>query len=345
MKRPVFRLAATGAALLLLPLLGACDGVEDPGPLPSQSALVVNSIDNSLTVIPVDGNGLDARTIGLGAVSASPVSVAARNGLAVVPEGIYPFAAVVSLGTGSVTSVALPANSGATGVAFLNDSIALVGNSNLNTVSPVNVLRHTVGTAITVGTYPQALVRGEDGRVYVLNGNLVNFSPAGPGSVSVLNTSGQVTATIALTGINPSAGVVRGNRLYVLNSGHFGQGDGSLSVVNLATGHEDRLVTGFGEFPGAVDVGPDGLVYVAVYGTGIVVWNPGSLAFGRPLGNPLVPGGAPPVAGIGFDRDGKLHTVNPGDCRVAGRELRLAGETVERSAATGICPFALAFTE
>jgi hypothetical protein len=197
---------------------------------------------------------------------------------------------------------------------------------------------------VAVGTYPQALVAG-NGSVYVLNANLVHFAPAGPGSVTIINPAGQAAGTIQLTGINPTAGVVSGSRLYVINAGHYGQGDGSLSVVNLATGHEDQNVPGFGEFPGSIDVGPDGNVYVAVYGLGIVEWSPASHAFVRGLNNPIVPGGTAPVAAVAFDYAGRLHAVNPLDCSGPGKEFRLGTNlAVERTVSTGVCPFSIAFT-
>src|SRR4051812_8182913 len=101
--------AGTLTLALLLPL-AACDTIVDPAPPPPKAELIVNSVDNSLTVVAADGPGDDAHNIGLGAVAASPVSAAARLGVAVVPEGIYPFAAIVALGSGTVSSVALPAN-------------------------------------------------------------------------------------------------------------------------------------------------------------------------------------------------------------------------------------------
>ena len=42
-------------------------------------------------------------------------------------------------------------------------------------------------------------------------------------------------------------------------------------MVNLSTLQEERVVGGFGNFPGAIAVGPDGYVYVGVYSAGIVV--------------------------------------------------------------------------
>jgi hypothetical protein len=197
-----------------------------------------------------------------------------------------------------------------------------------------------------VGTYPQALAAG-NGNVYVLNANLVNFSPAGPGSVTVIGSNGAVAGTIALTGINPSSGVLVGNTLVTVNAGHFGQNDGTVSLVNVVTAKEDQLITGFGEFPGSVDVGPDGLIYVGVYGKGVVSYSVPTAQFVRGLSNPVVPGGAPPVSAVAFDYAGRLHTLAPGDCTpgTPGKEYGLPAPftTTERIVATGVCPFAIAF--
>ncbi len=342
------RLARLVTLALLPAALAACggDGPNTPDVTFTRLELIVNSVSNTVTLVDADSAAPTPRTISLGA-QGTPVGAAARGAYAVVPLGIYPFAAVLDLRSAAVTrTVALPASSGATGAGFLNDSIAVVANSNRNTVTPVNVLRGTAGAEIAVGVFPQAVVEG-NAAAYVLNANLVDFSPAGPGSVSVVNSAGEVTATIPLTGVNPTAGKVAGNRLLVLNAGHFGEGDGSLSIVNLSTRTEEENIPGFGEFPGSLDIGPDGLVYVGVYGTGILVWNPGTSQFVRGFGNPLVPGGTPPVSALAFDYAGRLHTLDPGNCgpNTPGKEFGLTGQftTVDRTVTTGICPFSITF--
>jgi hypothetical protein len=264
----------------------------------------------------------------------------------VVPLGIYPFAAVVDLRTGTVTTrVALPAESGATGAEFLNDSVAVVANSSLNTVSPVNVLRGTAGAPVQVGTYPQAIV-SDGARIYVLNANLVNFTPAGPGSVTVLDEQLRLVKTVQVSGINPSAAAFVGNRLYVLNSGTFRGSNGSLSVINLQTLAEESHHTGFGDYPSSIAASDEGELYVGVYGTGIIVWNPRSASFRVPLASALKPGGSGTVSGVGFDYQGRLHTVNPGTCQTPGVTNRLTNDaTVDRTVTLGICPFGLVFAD
>lgn len=341
------RLAAL-AALAVLPLAAACENDPNAPDIAERLVVVVNSVENSLSLVPQEGGSdAQARTVPLGA-QGSATGVAARGRWAVVPLGTYPFAAVVDLRTSAVTgTVALPANSGATGAAFVDDTLAVVANPGRNTVTPIRVERGTAGAEVAVGTYPQAIV-SDEARVYVINANLVNFAPAGPGSVTVLDNRLRFVKTVQLTGLNPGAATISGNRLYVLNSGTFGGNNGSLSVVNLQTLTEEARFTGFGDFPSSIAAAPNGELYVGIYGTGVVVWNPATSAFRLGLGQAIQPGGSPIVSGLGFDSSGRLHTTNARTCVASDRGFvyRLnANGTTDRGVQVGICPFGLDFAD
>lgn len=345
--RPIRGLRA--AALALLALAAGCDGESPTQPgIAERLAITVNSTTASLTLVPVDGAQGTARTVELGPAQMSPTGASARGDRAVVPLGGYPFAAVVDLRAGTLLhTVALPANSGATGSAFVNDTLAVVANPGRNTVSPVRVRSGTAGPETAVGVYPQAVV-SDGSRVYVVNGNLENFAPAGTGSVTVLDASLRFVRTIQLSGTNSSAAAIRGNRLYVLHSGTFGGGDGSLSVVDLQTLAEESHHTGFGDFPSSLAVAPSGELYVGLFGAGIVVWNPVSESFVRGFDDPILPSGQTVISGIGFDHAGRLHAVTPGTCMAPapGTMYRLGGGgEVERTVATGTCAFGIAFAD
>jgi hypothetical protein len=340
--RRLYALAVAAA----LPLAAACDGDPIEPEIAERLVVTVNSVSNTLSLVPVDGgDNAQAREVSLGA-QGTPVDLAVRGATAVVPLGTYPFAAVVNLRTGTVThTVALPAGSGATGVAFVNDTVALVANSNLNTVSPVRVRSGTVGAPIAVGRFPQAMVE-HGGRVFVLNANLVNFSPAGPGSVTVLDSRLGVVRTIQLTGVNPQAGVVVDNRLYVINAGYGDRPTGSLSVIDLSTLAEVEHHTGFGAFPTTIAASQGGNLHVGGFGLGVTVWDPRGDRFIVAPAAAVKPGNSAIVADLDFDYQGRLHVTDSGFCTDRGVVRRLsASYQVERSVTVGVCPVGLQFAD
>jgi hypothetical protein len=253
---------------------------------------------------------------------------------------------VVDLRAGTLLhTVALPENSGATGVAFVNDSIALVANPGRNTVSPVNVNRGTVAAEIPTGTYPHVIL-SDGARVYIINANLESWTPAGPGTVTVLDASLGFVRTIQLSGMNPADAAIRGNRLYVLHAGSWGADNGSLSVVDLQSMAEESHHRGFGDYPSSLAVAANGELYAGIYGSGVIVWNPTTRAFVRGTDQPLTPGGSGVVSGLGFDHAGRLHVVDPGSCTTGGTMSRFSGgDTPERTVTVGICPFGIAFAD
>jgi DNA-binding beta-propeller fold protein YncE len=309
-----------------------------------ETAVVLNSIDLSITVFPVDSI-TETRTVGL-AQAGSPVTMAARNNRIVVPLGFFPAAAVVNLATSDVSTVPLPDNSGATGVAFLNDSIAYVANPNINSVSRINVNSGAAEREIAVGIFPQAVAVAQ-GRVFVFNAELdLSFRPARTGVVSVIDpSSDSVVSVIFLSGFNPSAARLGPDGLlYVLNSGTFGQGDGSLSVVNPTALDEVEHHGGFGEFPGDIAIDDAGRAYISSFAYGIAVWDAVADTFISPPSDPLVIDGNSISSGVGLDSEGRLYTLIPGDCTAPSVALRTTGGPVEEIA-VGVCPIAITFAE
>ena len=319
-------------------------GVENgvPG---LETAVVVNSMDLSITVFPVDSPSM-VHTIGL-AQAGSPVSIAVREGRAAVPLGLLSAAAVIELATGDVQTIPLPENSGATGVAFLNDSIAYVANPGLNTVSPLNVLDRTAAAEIAVGIYPQAVAAASD-HVLVLNAELdETFRPAREGAISVIDPAANTeVAAILLSGFNPSAAAFGPDGLlYVVNSGSFGQGDGSLSVVDVSALSEVEHHTGFGEFPGAIAFGPTGHAYISSFSYGVAVWDAQGDTFIRSPSDPLPLPEPNAVSGVGFDSYGRFYALKPGDCIAPSVALRFNPDlSFDREISVGVCPIAIAFT-
>lgn len=343
--------AGLGLAIALTASVSACDddGPTGPnGPSSTELGIIVNSTENSILVFDVDREMAARDTFGFGPAG-SPVTAAARNGLVVVPLGIFPAAAVVDLAGDSMFSVPLPANSGATGVAFLNDSIAYVGNFNLNTVSEINVRSGTAGAEIGVGVFPQA-VFAAGGLVFVLNAELdpTTFLPAREGRMTVIDgATRSVIDTIVLSGFNPTdAELGPDGRLYVLNAGGFAQGNGSVSVIDLSARQEVEHHEGFGEFPGDMAFHPDGRLFVAAFAYGLAVWDAVGDSFIHPPADPLEVDGNATSSGVGIDSSGRVYTLIPGDCQSPSSAFRLDADLEpDIVIATGACPFAITFTE
>lgn len=330
---------------LLVATLAACDnGPSEPGSLAdTRLGAVLGSVDLSLTLFPVDSPAV-TRTVGLGP-DGTPVGFALGDGLAAVPLGTVAAVAVVDVASGTLLrTVPLPMGSGATGVAFVNDSVALVANPGLGSVSPVNVRAGMAGSEIPVGVYPQA-VAVSAGRAFVADGNLVDFVPDGPGALVVLDAvTLTVVDSVPLSGTNSSAVTVGpdGN-VYVLNSGSFGSADASLSVVDVGSGAEVEHHTGFGEFPGAFAFGPDGDLYISAFSYGIAIWDPGSATFRVAPDSAVTPAGIGSASGLGFDQDGRLWSLEP-RCDGPAHAFMLDGSlAVADSAIVGICPISVSF--
>ena len=345
---PLVQACRSVALLLLLLVLSACDDGVSPGtPEGRVLGVVLNSVDISLTTFDAeDPGGSSPGTVGL-AADGSPASMAVRGRWAAVPLGTVPAVAIVDLATLTlVRTVALPAGSGATGVAFINDSIVVVANPARNSVSPVNVRSGEAGPEVSVGGYPQAIVVSGD-RVFAVNAELgPDFLPAGPGTLTALDRETLAPeGTVTLSGVNPgSVAVGVGGRLHVVLSGSFGAGNGSLSVVDPGSLQEVAHHESFGEFPFAAAIGPSGRLHVASFGYGLAIWDPATETFVRTPDDAVTPEGIPSTSGLAFDPEGRLYTLRP-ECGEPGAAVRLSGTyDVELTVPVGTCPLTIAFT-
>jgi len=306
-----FRAAPLAAALLL----AACADTNAPLPPPEEVLLVVNSTANTLSIVPVDAPQ-SATAVELGGTTPTPVGVSARGGIAVVPLGLDNAVAVVDLRAASVLRrIPLPDNSGATGSAMVDDSIAYVANPGINSVSRVNYLTGATSD-VPVGVYPQGVVFTR-GKVFVLNGNLVNFDPAGASWITVVdpatNSAADGVDSIPLTGEgNAGFGAVGGDGLlYALSSGKFGQGDGRLSAVDPVGRTEVASFAGFGIGAGGLAADADTKVYVSSFVDGLMVFDTDSNKVLRGAGQGV------PIslnAAVAVDSKGRVYAIESGPC-------------------------------
>jgi len=304
-------LATTAVAVLAL----GCADTNAPEPDPTEVLLVVNSTGNTLSIVPVENTG-QVLSVPLGGTTPTPVGVSARKDVALVPLGTDNAVVVVNLRSATVArTIPLPDNSGATGSVVVDDSIAYVANPNLNTVSRVNYLTGGV-TDVPVGVYPQNVIFTR-GKVFVLNGNLVNFAPAGPSWLTVIDPETNARATdgdsIPLTGPGNAgfATVASDGLLYVMNTGDYFSGEGRLSVVDPLLRTELASHAGLGTGPGNVATDGGSHLFISSFSEGVMEFDLDSNKVVLGAGHGLqVPGNS----AVAADSKGRLYALESGPC-------------------------------
>ncbi len=301
--------------IALVSILGACAETTAPLPPAEEVLLVVNSTEATLRVVPVAAPAA-AVTLPLGGTAPTPVGVSARGGTALVPLGADNAVAVISLASLGVRIIPLPAGGGATGSAIVNDTLAYVANPLLNTVTRIN-LQSGDTASVAVGVYPQAIIATR-GRVFVLNGNLVNFAPAGPSWVTVIDPVTNQHATgidsIPLPGPGNAGFAAEGTDglLYVVSSGDYFTGVGRLSIVDPVARTEVASFGGFGTGPGAIAVGADDRLFISSFTEGLMEFDTRTRTVVRGAGNGVdIPGNAD----VSVDSQGRIYAISTGPCQ------------------------------
>jgi hypothetical protein len=301
-------------------VLAGCADTNAPPPEPLELLLVVNRQANSLTIVDVDQPESPA-DVQLGPPGSTPTTLAAREGIAVVPLGTGDAVAVVGLlGRALIHRIPLPAGSGATGAIMLNDSIAFVGNPGRNSISRVNVFSRAT-QEILVGATPQGFAISR-GRLFVLNGNLdQSGQPAGPSWLTVLNpaTNGPATGidSVPLTGPGNAAFATVGadGTIYVVSRGRTSPAEGRLSVVDPLERMEVASFAGLGLRPGDVSSDGEARVFVSSFTEGLLEFNSDSNAVVRGQGDGIP---IPTNTGVAVDSEGRVYAIESGGC-VAGQ--------------------------
>jgi hypothetical protein len=315
MRRHSFAALAVTALVVTALALG-CSDTNAPLPDPEEVLLAVNSTANTLSIVPVEAPS-SAVTVALGGTTPTPVGVSAREDVAIVPLGLDNAVAVVDLRTATVMrTIPLPENSGATGSAIVDDSIAYVGNPNINTVSRINYLTGAT-SEVPAGVYPSGLIFTR-GKLFVINANLdETFSPAGPSWLTVIDPAINAEApgvdSIGLTGDGNAsfAAVGSDGLLYVMSAGDFSSGEGRLSVVDPLARTEVASFAGFGIFPGNVAADADSRIFVSSYSQGVMEFNLDSNKVVRGAGHGV------PIesnATVAVDSKGRVYGIDSGPC-------------------------------
>ncbi len=329
-------------------VIGACSDALEQTSSAGQVIGVVNSNDRTLSIISATDFTVSTRswqsaaatpgTIdGFGNVFLVPLGQADAVGVDRLPSPCPPGA----LCPNSDYVLPLATGSGATGVAIEDDSIAWVANPNLNTVTRINYLTGAT-VSINVGVHPQAVVIIGT-RVFVVNGNLVGSSPAGPSWVTSFDCCGVRTPdSIPLTGMNARFAIAGGDSLlYVVASGHAGAADGKLSIVDPVSRAELAVLNGLGESPGTAAFHPTGgRLLIASRTEGVLEVNTTIRSVTRGPGDGVKPGGHG-VSGLAIDLRGRVYAVDPGACAAAGTVHVLTAPpnySEIRTVTVGVCP-------
>ncbi len=337
------RLSLTTGILALAAL--ACSDALEQDTTAGLVIAVVNTGSNSLSFVNAT-SFTSGFAVDLTPPTGTPASLDTRGALVLVPMGTADAVRAFSFGTISGPSIiALPTNSGATGVAIQSDSFAWVANPNLNSVTRINYRTGDTLPQVAVGAVPVALaIVGT--RVFVVNSNAPGATPAGPSWLTPFNCCGlSIRDSIPLTGTNARSITLGGDGfLYVVLAGTPGAADGKLSIVDPTTRREVAVLNGLGESPGPAVYHPSGRLLVASATEGILEVNTLTRTVTRGPGNGIKPSGDG-IAALALDPRGRVYAVAPGACVSPGVVHILSGPPDYREIGTvtvGVCPAAAA---
>ncbi|HEY3279771.1 MAG TPA: hypothetical protein VGJ83_04605 [Gemmatimonadales bacterium] len=306
---------------------------------------VVNSGSNTLSFVSAQ-SFTTGPSADLTPPTGAPASLDARGGLVLVPMGTANSLRAFSFGTISGPPlIGLPTNSGATGVAIQDDSLAWVANPNLNSVTRVNYRTGDTLPQRAVGAAPVAVVLVGT-RVFVVNSNAPGGTPAGPSWLTSFDCCGITTKdSIPLGGRGAtSAALGADGFLYVVLAGAPGAADGKLSIVDPLTRREAAVVNGLGESPGPAVYHRSGRLLVASASEGILEVNTLTRAVTRGPGDGFKPAGDG-VSALALDPRGRVYALAPGACVAPGVVHVVSAPPAYRPLATvtvGVCPRAAA---
>lgn len=341
---------ATIPAVIALAVAG-CAPTTSTGSLPLEVLVVLDSVDNTIRMFPVDSPSV-MREIDLGtALGFSPRLIAARGGIAVIAgnQGDQARAALVDLAAATIDRIVELQGGTITAVAVPDDEHAYVADGGSGVVTRI-ALSGSGQQLIPAPGGPQGF-GATRGKVFAVIGNrlgcgadctgapswLVQVDPAFPRDSIPLSGPGNA---------GPSA-LGGDGLLYVLSRGdEFSGGAGRLSIVDPIRNSEVASFGGVGPLVPSWIIG-DGSerVLLASGPGGLMVFNTRLRRFTLPFGS-----GIPlefPTDLVG-DAVGRIYVVQRGGCSSAapGRVRVFASNLVERlSINAGACPVAATIAE
>ena len=276
--------------------------------------MVLNTTGATLSLIPVAAPA-QVSTIPLGAADVQPVSVATRGGVAVVALQGRDAIAVVDLRGGQlVNTVVLQPGAKVAGAALVDDSIAYVANSSLNSITRVDLVTGDTAS-LAVGHTPQQMVFTR-GRLLVLNSNLDSLGkPAGESWISVVDPAapdrGALIDSIPLIGPGNAqfSAVASDGLLYVIQGGDPSIDEARLSVVDPVRRQELASFGGFGFGPGDLTADGGDRLLISSRTEGLMEFDTADRVVVRGEGDGVpVPGNT----GVAVDSQGRIYALEAG---------------------------------
>jgi hypothetical protein len=280
-------------------------------------AVFVNGSANTLLLLQLGAPDV-RQELALGAgPSITPVGFAVRGKMALVPLGNAAAVELVNLETNAKERTFTFATGNATGVAWVNDTTAIVANQLDDYVGRISI--HQAGTAITdtvmVTPFPTD-VQAHNGLAYVVSSNLdENYAEIGDGAVTVIDPA-TMTVLDSLTtgGRDPQFGAFGPDgRFYVVNTGEYFPADaqGSLAVYAAGVNAGPTVIDGFGNAPGPITIDAAGRAVISSFSYGSIVYNTVSGEFIRGPDAPLCAltpsSGCRAASDAAFASDGRIY--------------------------------------
>jgi hypothetical protein len=332
------RILSLSLGLGAVGLLG-CAETAAPPPAPVEVAVVLNSGGATLSLIPVAAP-TQISTVPLGASDVEPVSVATRGGTAVVPLRGRGAVAVVDLRQQQlVNTIKLQPGAVVAGAALVDDSIAYVSSSNLNTITRVDLVTGDTAS-LAVGNTPQQ-VTFTRGRLLVLNANLDSLGkPAGESWISVVDPAagdrGALIDSIPLIGPGNAefSAVASDGLVYVVQVGDPSIDEGRLSVVDPVRRQELASFGGFGFGPGDLTADGGDRLLISSRTEGLMEFDTAERAILRGEGNGVP---VPANTGVAVDSQGRVYALESGCSENGVLHLLRTDFTEIRSVPVGQC--------
>ncbi|HRP07941.1 MAG TPA: hypothetical protein PLL69_05580 [Gemmatimonadales bacterium] len=335
----------------MLCIASACAPTRSTGTLPAEVIVVLDSIENELTLVSVDSTWA-RRSIPLDGLGFVPTRLAAQGGIAVV-AGRQPEsgAAAIDLVSGTITNLyALP--SGTLGsIAVVGTSMGYLSLTSGAGVVVLDLVQGGVQSTIAAPGGPQGFVATR-GKVLATIGNQLGCPPTscdlGPSWLLQVG-AGLPRDSIPVSGPGNAGPAVVGadGNLYIISAGPpLGGLEGRLSVVDPVRNIETAAYTGVGPVaPSWIASDGGERVLIASPPGGLMVFNTRERRMTLPFGS-----GIPlqfPVALV-TDVVGRAYVVQQGGCSSGdpGRVRIFGTNLIEQQPIDGItCPIGAAMGE